>query len=272
MRITSVLGGVLLASAASGADLKQETLNAWDEYVRDAKSCMEERLHPDHQFLWVDQSPGRVRELRAGHIVVVPGGEQNPRRVPSGLIHHWIGAAFIPDARTDDVLAILRDYSRYKEVFHPTVIDSKATRQDGTDDQFSMVLMNKAVVMKMALDGDFQSHYVPAGPGRSYSVSQTTRVQEIENYAQPSERRLPADHGSGYIWRLFSITRLEERDGGIYIEVEAMGLSRDVPAALHWAVDPIIRRVSKGSLTTSLRQAQEAVATAGTGNQTARAR
>jgi hypothetical protein len=38
-----------------------------------------------------------------------------------------------------------------------------------------------------------------------------------------------------------------------------MVLSREIPAAMHWAVDPIVRRVSKSSLTTSLRQTQAAV-------------
>ena len=275
MRIGTALAVTLSMFAANAADLKPETLNAWDDYVRDANTRMQERLTSDHPFLWTDELPSRARDIRAGHIIVAPASPQNPRRVPSGLIHHWIGASFIPDAKLDDVLAILREYDHYKEFFRPTVIDSKIIRQDGPEDQFSMLMMNKAVVVKMALDSDFQSHYFQIDSRRSYSISQTTRVQEIENYGQPSEHRLPADQGSGYIWRLYSITRFEERDGGVHIEVEAMALSRDVPVAVRWVVDPIVRRVSKGSVATSLRQAQEAVATnsatASIQNQTAHA-
>jgi hypothetical protein len=54
---------------------------------------------------------------------------------------------------------------------------------------------------------------------------------------------------------------LEERDGGVYIELEAMVLSRDIPAALRWVVDPIVRRVSRSSLETSLQQTADAVRT-----------
>ncbi len=61
------------------------------------------------------------------------------------------------------------------------------------------------------------------------------------------------------IWRLFGITRYLERDGGVYLEVEVIGLSRDIPASLRWLVEPIARRISRGSLSTSLRQTENAV-------------
>jgi hypothetical protein len=65
--------------------------------------------------------------------------------------------------------------------------------------------------------------------------------------------------GTGIIWRLFSITRYVERDGGVYLEIEAIGLSRDIPASLRWVVAPIIRHISRGSLSLSLRQTENAV-------------
>jgi hypothetical protein len=65
--------------------------------------------------------------------------------------------------------------------------------------------------------------------------------------------------GHGIVWRLFGITRYVERDGGVYLELEAIGLSRDIPASLRWVVEPIVRRVSRASLSTSLRQTGNAV-------------
>ncbi len=40
-----------------GAELKPDTLQAWNQYVRGAGSHMRERLDPGHQFLWTDESP-----------------------------------------------------------------------------------------------------------------------------------------------------------------------------------------------------------------------
>ena len=79
-------------------------------------------------------------------------------------------------------------------------------------------------------------------------------MSEIKDFQRPTEERLPPDSGSGYIWRLFSTTRLEEYEGGVFVEIEAVALSRDVPGSLHWIVDPIIRRISRDSLEKSLRE------------------
>jgi hypothetical protein len=70
---------------------------------------------------------------------------------------------------------------------------------------------------------------------------------------------LPEDEGTGLICRLFGVARFEERDGGVYVEIEAIALSRDVPASLRWLIDPIVRRVAKASLINFLQQTRAAV-------------
>jgi hypothetical protein len=254
--------------ALHAAELKPVTLSAWEQYVESADAAMQDRLRPGAAFLWADETADRRSRLRAGEILVTEARDHTPKKVPSGLIHHWMGVAFIPDAKLDNVLGVVRDYTHYKDYYHPTVIDSRTVRQarnasqsEGMPDtdRFSTLLMNKALFLKVALDNEYESSYLPAGPGRAYSITNCVRVQEIENYGQLDERKLPSGQGSGYIWRLHGITRYEEKDGGVYIEVEAMALSREIPAVMHWAVDPIVRRVSKDSLITSLRQTQAAV-------------
>jgi len=70
---------------------------------------------------------------------------------------------------------------------------------------------------------------------------------------------LPMNQGSGYVWRLYSVARFEQRDGGTYVEVEAIALSRDIPIGLRWLINPIVRRVSKNSMVVCLQQTKEAV-------------
>ena len=249
---------VLLATfigSGSAADLKPETIEAWQNSIQAADAQMQDRLRHDSSFLWVDESSERRQRVRGGEIVASPADAHNPMRVPGGLVHRWIGAAFLPNTKLEDVFAVVRDYSHYGEYFHPVVMCSKAL----TADRFSLILMNRSMLQHNALDSDYQSNYVRVDARRWYSVSRTTRMQEIADYGQPDERELPAGTGSGYIWRLYSITRFEERDGGVYVEVDAMALSRDIPASVRWLADPIVRRISKGSLVTSLRQTQEAV-------------
>jgi hypothetical protein len=209
-------------------------------------------------FLWSDQSPDRLRRLRSRETVVASFGE-NPHRVPQGLIHHWIGAVFLPGARLADVLSVVRDYGKYKDFYAPNVIESRVFRQTDTEDTFSLRMLNKAVVAKFALDTEFQDSFRRLDDSRWYSVSHTIRVREVENYGTPDEHEGPTSTGRGFIWRLYSISRFEQRDGGVYVELEAVALSRDVPRGLRWFVDPIVRRTSRGSIHVSLEKTGEAV-------------
>jgi hypothetical protein len=244
---------------ANAADLKSETVQTWQEYIKTASARNEKHLVQGNVFLSIDEVPGQALRLRSGEITVSPAGPHVPIKVPSGLIHDWIGAAFIPNVTLDDVLPVVRDYDHYKDFYHPNVIDSKAITAGESADQFSMLLINKAVVAKTALDSDYQSSYARLDGQRWYSTTEATRIQEIADYDTSSPHRLPENEGTGLLWRLHSFTRLEERDGGVYVELEAIALSRDIPVTLRWLVEPIVRQISRASLVTSLQQTQSAV-------------
>lgn len=261
MKPTRTFGLLLISLGflANAAELQPKTLHAWDDYIRAANAGMQKRLVPGGHFLWLADNPDRLAAVRNGEIVVVPAGPHTPKRVPAGLIHDWIGAAFVPNATIRDVLGVVRDYVRYSEFYRPTVLDSKTIAHGNVEDRFSMLLMNKALFLKTALDGDYQTSYFQIDDHRWYSIAHATRLREIQGYGGPGEHELAENEGSGLIWRLSSITRFEERDGGVYVELEAIALSRDIPLSLRWLVEPILRRVSRESLTTSLRQTGNAV-------------
>jgi hypothetical protein len=258
----TVLTAVLLIMAASlsskASELNAETVTAWDRYLQVQNARVTAQAHGT-SFLWTDESPDRIRRLREGEIVISPLG-QNPKPVPYGLIHHWIGAMFVPNTRLEDVLRVVRDYGRYKQFYAPTVIDSRPLRQEAKDDAFSLRMLNKAVVAKFALDAEFQSSYAAVDEKRWYSIGYSTDVREIEEFGEPGEHALPSGTGHGFIWRLYNVSRFEQRDGGVYVELEAAALSRDVPNSLRWIANPVIRRVSKSSMVVSLRNTQAAVA------------
>jgi hypothetical protein len=166
---------------------------------------------------------------------------------------------FVPDASIANILGVTRDYARFKEFYRPYVAESKAISRSESQDKFSLRIVNKAFFLKNALDADYQSDMIYLDERRVYSVSKTTRVQEIDAYGQPGEHPMPPGEGSGYIWKLHAINRMEQRDEGVYVEFEAIALSRDIPAGLRFIVDPIVRRVSRSSLLTTLQQTSGAV-------------
>jgi hypothetical protein len=250
---------LLLPVPSHAANLKAETVAAWDDYVQSVSSTLQDRARPGGNFLWILENSERIAKVQSGEIIVVPAPGPNPRKVPGGLIHHWVAAAFLPNVKLNDVLEVTQDYDRYKDFYPPTVIASKTLARKAADDYFSILLMNKALFLKTTLDTDYQTTNVRLDDRRFYSVSRTTRVQEIEGFGQRGEHCLPEGEGDGYIWKVFGIGRLEQRDGGVYVEIEAIALSREIPGALRLLVDPIVRRVSRNSVLTSLRQTGEAV-------------
>jgi len=254
----SVLLMFLSYGAARAADVKAETLKAWDDYLAAANAQMQQRMIAAHPFLLADEDPGRAAKLRSGEILVFPAAQHIPKRVPSGLIHDWYGEVFIPDVTLLDVVQVLRGYGCYREVFKPVVVDSRVITSSESQDQFYMLLVNESLISKTALDIDFRSSYFRVDDRHGYKISESTRIQELAGYGTDHQRMLPPDMGTGLIWRAFDITRFEERDGGVYIEVEEIVLSRDIPASLRWIIDPIVRRVSRGSINTTLRQIQVA--------------
>ena len=147
---------------------------------------------------------------------------------------------------------------RYPE-FYPAVVTSKQLSRVGTEDKYSVLIMNSVLVQKKALESQNACSFFKVSDTRWYNFCRTTRVQEIRDYGQPGQHELADGEGSGYVWRYYSITRFEEQDGGVYVELEAMALTRDIPASLRWMAGPIIRRVSRSSVLSSLQRTQQAV-------------
>lgn len=252
---------VLLAAGtpAVAADLKPETVARWEDYVKGADARNQQHLVARNSFLLSDSIYGQRARVRGGATVVWAAGPHTPSKVPNGLIHDWIGPAFIPNATLQDVFARLRDYQHYPVFYQPNVIDSRPIATSSSNDRFELVLMNKSVIAKTALDSEYAVSYARLDDHRWYSITDATHIREIADFDTPLQHELPENHGTGLIWRLHSVARFEESDGGVYVEIEAIALSRDIPAALRWVVEPIVRRVSKSSMVTSLQQTEAAV-------------
>ena len=248
---------MLAVGAAPAAELNPQTVKVWNEYVASVRARTEARARPTACFLWVDENADRLQRLHRGEIVVAPGG-QTPLHIPGGLIHHWMGAVFIPDVTLAQVLETVQDYDRYKD-YYPSVIRSTLTSRIGQEDRFSTLERHQALFSRIALDADFGATYTNAGPKRGYTFSRSTRLQQIQNYGEAHQREMEPGASKAYMWRLDTISRYEERDGGVYLELEAMALSRDIPVALRWLVEPFVRDAAAGAMAASLKQTRQAV-------------
>src|ERR1035441_3802598 len=86
-----------MAEDVQPVQLKPETLQAFEAYIREAEAAMQQTLH-GAAFLWSDGDPKRAKQVGQVKIVAQLWQGKSPVKVPAGLIHDWIGAAFLPGA------------------------------------------------------------------------------------------------------------------------------------------------------------------------------
>src|SRR3974377_958482 len=108
MKLLAGLGFMagLIPGLLRGAELQADTLKAWEAYIQSADIRMRARLDGTQPFLWADESDTRRQAVRHGEVVVAPVLPRGSVSVPAGLIHHWVGAAFIPDSTIERLVAV----------------------------------------------------------------------------------------------------------------------------------------------------------------------
>jgi len=249
---------VLLLSAApmEATDLKQPTLDAWDSYVQLVDASVDSRAAGRSTFLYVDESPAYAQCVRSGGTVVT---NQYPREVPHGLIHHWLGAIFVPNVTLDQVAGVIADYDRYGSIYRPFVAQSAVLARAGDMEKVNLVMVQRAFSVTAAVDTDYQVQIVRLDANRIFIVSKAVRVQEIADYGKPSAHPFADDRRPGYVFRTMSVTRLEQRDGGVYVEMETIALSRGIPAAFRWLIKPLTDNLPRTMMLQTLQATRTAV-------------
>jgi hypothetical protein len=247
-----------MAQTADPVHLRPRTVEAFDTYIRAVELAAEQSLRAAGPFLWSEMDSARAQQVRAGQVVAQFWAGRGPARVPDGLIHDWIGAALIPGTTVNETLALIQDYDNHKNIYKPEVLASRLISHHGSDFQIYLRLLKKKIIT-VVLDTDHEVHYVSLDRSRWMCRSYTTRIAEVENAGSPQERVLPRDTGHGFLWRLYSYWRFEQRDGGVYIECRAISLTRDVPFGLGWAIEPIIQKLPRESLIKTLEATRKAL-------------
>ncbi|HVN03630.1 MAG TPA: hypothetical protein VMT86_04380 [Bryobacteraceae bacterium] len=259
MRVTATLLVCCLAAGnVMAAELQPETLAAFDKYIHESEARMQPRFEPGGAFLWVDEQAQRKAQVRAGRVVIENRGGRGSIPVPGGLIHDWIGAVFIPGVTLPQTLALVQDYDHNHDHFAPEVMASKLVSRHGDDFKVYLRLMKKKVIT-VILDTDYDVRYSPLDGGRCHSRAYSTRIAEIGNPGKPDEHALPPGKDHGFLWRLYSYWRFQEREGGVYVECEAISLTRAIPAGLGWLIQPIIQNLPRESLENTLHETREAL-------------
>jgi hypothetical protein len=244
-----------MSQPAERIRLASETLDPFLAYVSEAETAMRTATDP---FLWADADPNRSSEINEGKVLAQFWSGNKPIRVPHGLIHDWVGAALLPKTNVTQVLAVVQDYVNHKDIYRPDVMESKLLSHDENDFTIFLRLLKKKVI-SVVLDTEHKVHYEPVSAIGWTCWSHTTRISEVQKAGTSEENVLEPDTGNGFLWRLNSYWKFEERADGVITECRAISLTRDVPTGLAWIIDPIVGKLPKESLINTLTATRIAV-------------
>lgn len=255
-----------LAAPTLAAELGQRTVDAFDRYVKLTEARIDSELAGREAFLWVERLPDERRaaadsQLRGGEVVIERLETRDDGKkieCPGGMIHHWIGTVFIPGATLGQTLALVQDYDHQQDYFRPDVVRSKILSHSG-DDYVIYLRFYKRKVITSVVDTQHEVHYSIVDATRAWSRSRTIRIQQVDDAGKPDEHLLAEGRGDGFLWRMNTYWRFEERDGGTYVECQSISLTRDIPTGLGWLIGPYVTSVPRESLTFTLATTRSAV-------------
>jgi hypothetical protein len=246
--------------------LKSATVEAFDRYVRLTDARNDAELKEGTRPLWIDILP---QSAQAEAYAALKRGEVKMQKLetrengtaiqpPAGLIHHWVGAIFIPNATLQDVLSVLQDYNRHSEYYAPDVERSKLESRDG--DHFRAFLrFRRHKIITVVLDTEHDVQYFHDSDSRTHSRSSAVRIAQVENPGKSDEREKTPGDDDGFLSRMETWWRMNETDGGVYVQSEVVSLTRNIPAGLGWLIGPFVISIPKETLTFTLEATRRAV-------------
>lgn len=235
---------------AGAAELKPKTLATWDKYVR----LTEQRVERDIGQPTTARPPAGDVQISRLHTLDEEG---RSIAVDDGLIHHWKGLVFVPGTNLDQVLKLVQDYNGHQRHFQEVEQSRLVSREGDTFRIFYRLKRTK--VITVVYNTNHTITYRRHGPSRVSSRGIATRIAELDDAGKPSEKEKPAGDDSGYLWRLNSYWRFEERDGGVIVECESISLSRGIPLGFAWLVKGFVESVPRESLANTLNSLKKAV-------------
>jgi hypothetical protein len=242
--------------AASFAGIAEEptpdAVSGFTSYI----GQVEARLDQQHRagFLAREDSA----RLGKGELIIERVTPPSGADLPGALLHHWRGTAFAAGARADDFERLMRDFSAYPQRFSPQVVRARVIDQQG--DQYKVLLrVRQHHVITVVMDTSYDILFGRRDRQRGYSIARSTKISEIKSTGTSDERALTPEEEHGFLWRMNTYWSYEEKDGGLYMQIESVTLTRSIPTGLGWVIGPFIESIPRESLEFTLRSACDAL-------------
>lgn len=227
----------------------------YEAYVGAVEARLEKQHESDTGFLGPALSdPNTVSCLLAGQLVVEQLTGPDGAHLPGAMLHHWRATAFVPGAMAEAFDRLMRDFNAWPQIYAPEVLAARVLAQQG--DGYRIVMrVRQRHVLTVVMDTSYDVAFGHLDPQHRFNTSRSTEISELDSSGHALS---PADE-HGFLWRQNSYWSCEERDGGVYLQIESISLTRSIPTGLGWAVGPFVKSVPRESLEFTLRATGKAL-------------
>jgi hypothetical protein len=227
--------------------------SAFNSYIGMVETRLAQQHRSPTSFLArVNSDPQSELRLRRGELIVEQLTPASSSELPGAMLHHWRGTAFAPGAKAADFERLMKDFNVYTQRFSPQVVQAKVIAQQG-DHLQALMRVRQRHVITVVMDTTYDVVFSRLDAQHGSIQSHSTRIAEIDSPGTASERTLSAAEEHGFLWRQNTYWSYEEQDGGLYMQIESVSLSRSIPTGLGWAVRPFVESVPRESLEFTLR-------------------
>jgi hypothetical protein len=253
-RIFVIAYALLLASnaARAAAEPPPEAVSAFNSYVFSVETRLAQQHRSQSALLAATASTESDERLRRGELIVERLTSAAGAELPGALLHHWRGTAFAAGAHAAQFERLMKDFPAYPQHFSPQVLEASVLTQRGDHLQARMRVRQRHVIT-VVMDTTYDITFERLDARHGYSIARSTRISEVDANGPGSGRALASSEEHGYLWRMNTYWSYEERDGGLYMQIETVSLSRSIPTGLGWAVRPFVESVPRESLEFTLR-------------------
>jgi hypothetical protein len=251
-------GGALLALLTSAALAAEEPTPAAVARFNDYVGRLETRLAEQHRSAKGFLAPVDGARLGSGEVVIEHLTPATGAELPGALLHDWRGTAFVPGAKGADFERVMREFEAYPQFYSPQVLRARVLMHQGDHYQATMRVRQRHI-LTVVMDTKYDITFGQLDAQHGCSTSRSTQITEIDAAGTTKERALSPTDEMGFLWRLNTYWSYEERDGGLYIQIESVSLTRSIPTGLGWMIGPFVESVPRESLEFTLRATRDAL-------------
>ena len=254
-RLSALCGLLLLLDGPPSlkAEATPTAVAAFNAYSRVVEARLVEQHRSGNAFL-ASAGPNAERRVRSGEVILERLTPPAGGDFSGALLHHWRGTAFALGAKAADFERLMRDFKAYPQHFAPQVLQARVIAQSG-DNLQAWMRVRQHHVITVVMDTTYDITFGRSDAAHGYSLSRSTHIDEVDAPGSSREHVLSAAEEHGFLWRLNTYWSYEERDGGLYLQIEAVSLTRAIPNGLGWMIRPYVESIPRESMEFTLRSA-----------------